>query len=247
MMFENDVPKHKIGALHPLAVIDNSPYEFYRLAPPRVMLVMVAVGLSEFTSTDVERVFASLDGYLDLLMERGIDLVIQNGVPLPILIGIEAHDRMIDHMAKYTGKPATSSVLAVVHAARDLGIRKLALANKWSEPMNATLAAFFAREGVPVCGAATKVLSPSQFQKIWTEDNLRLAYELGRRAFLDYPDCDAVYVGGGAWLAEPAARQLESEFGKPVICNQTAAIREMMRLLKDWTPVAGCGRVLATP
>jgi maleate cis-trans isomerase len=246
-MFENDVPKHKVGALHPLAVIDNSPYEFYRLAPPGIMLVMVAVGLAEFSSTDVERVFAPLDGYLDRLMERGIDLVIQNGVPLPLLIGIEAHDRMIDHMAKYTGKPASSSVLAVVHAARDLGIRKLALANKWSEAMNHTLGEFFVRERVNVVGATTKVLSPAQFQKIKTEDNLQLAYDLGRGAFLDHPDCDAVYVGGGAWLAEPAARELEREFGRPVICNQTAAIREMLKLLKDWTPLEGRGRVMAAP
>ena len=118
-MFENDIPKHKIGVLHPLPVIDNSPYEFYRLAPPRVMLVMISVGLSEFSKGDVERVFAPLDSYLDKLTDRGIDLVVQNGVPLPILIGVEAHDRMLAHMAKYTGKPATSSVQAVAHAARD--------------------------------------------------------------------------------------------------------------------------------
>jgi maleate cis-trans isomerase len=246
-MFESDVPKHKIGVLHPLAVIDNSPYEFYRLAPPRVMLVMLPVGLQEFTAKDVERVFAPLDGYLDQLMERGIDLVMQNGVPLPILIGLAAHDRMVAHMAQYTGKPATTTVLSVVHAARDMGIRKLALANKWSDAMNKMLGDFFAREGVQVRGAATRELSPAEFQKIKTSDNLQLAYDLGRRAFLDNPDCDAVYVGGGAWLAEPAARQLEAEFGKPVLCNQTSAIREMMRLLNDWKPIVGHGRVLATP
>ena len=94
-MFENDVPKHKIGMLQPLALIDNTPYEFYRLAPPRVMLVMIPIGLAEFSKGDVERVFAPLDSYLDQLMDRGIDMVVQNGVPLPILIGIEAHDRMI--------------------------------------------------------------------------------------------------------------------------------------------------------
>lgn len=246
-MFENDVPKYKVGALHPLAVIDNSPYEFYRLAPDRVMLVMIPIGLADFTAADVERVFAPLDGYLDQLLERDIDLVIQNGVPLPALIGVAAHDRMVAHMARYTGKPATSSVLCVSHAARDLGLRRLALANKWSEPMNRTLGAFFARDGVDICGTTTKVLSPAEFQKIKSTENLQLAYDLGRRAFLDHPDCDGVYIGGGAWLAEPAARQLEQEFGKPVLCNQTAMIREIMRLLNDWQPIAGQGRVLATP
>jgi maleate cis-trans isomerase len=246
-MFENEVPKHKIGMLQPLAIVDNTPYEFYRLAPPRVMLVMIPIGLAEFSKGDVERVFAPLDSYLDQLMERGIDLVVQNGVPLPILIGVEAHDRMLAHMAQYTGKPATSSVQSVARAARDLGIRKLALANKWTDAMNRTLSQFFAREGVEICGAATKVLGPAEFQKIRTDDNLQMAYDLGRRAILDNPDCDGLYVGGGAWLAEPAARRLEEEFGKPVVCNQTAAIREMMILLNDWKPLPGHGRLLATP
>ena len=46
---------------------------------------------------------------------------------------------------------------------------------------------------------------------------MQLAYGLGRQAFLDHPDCDAAYIGGGSWLAEPVAVQLETEFGKPVL------------------------------
>ena len=117
-MFEDDLPKHKIGCLSPLAVVENAAYEFYRLAPPGLMLVLIPVGLAEFSRADVERVFAPLDSYLDMLMERDVNLVMQNGVPLPLLIGIEAHDRMIDHMAKYSGVPATSTVLSVGRAAR---------------------------------------------------------------------------------------------------------------------------------
>ena len=40
-MFEDYVPKRKIGTLCPLAVIDNHAYEFYQLVPRGVMLVMV--------------------------------------------------------------------------------------------------------------------------------------------------------------------------------------------------------------
>src|SRR5262249_33286659 len=156
MMFEGFVPRLKIGCLMPGSVIDNHAFEFYRLAPPGVMLVMVGVGLREFSRHDVERVFAPLERYLDQLMERGIDLVIQNGVPLPILIGIEAHDRMVAHMASYTRLPATSTVLSVVQAAADLGIRKVVPVNKWTEEMNQSLAAFFARAGVSVIGTSTK-------------------------------------------------------------------------------------------
>jgi maleate cis-trans isomerase len=244
--FEGFIPSLKLGCLQPGAVIDNAPFEFYRLAPPGVMLVMVGVGLREFSSEDVERVFAPLDRYLDRLMERGVHLVIQNGVPLPILIGIEAHDRMIAHMAEYTGLPATSTVLSVVHAAADLGIRKVALANKWTEAMNRSLAAFFAREGVAVAGAATKSLHPHDFHQIPAGEHMQLAYNLGRQAFVDHDDCDAVYIGGGSWIAEPVAARLEAEFGKPVICNQAAVIRHTMKLLGAWSPIPAHSRLLAT-
>ena len=86
-MFEDAVPKLKIGVLKPLSVVDNSAYEFYRIAPPGVMLVMIPVGLGKFSKDDVERVFAPLDSYVDQLMERGVDLIMQSGVPLPLLIG----------------------------------------------------------------------------------------------------------------------------------------------------------------
>src|SRR5207248_9329125 len=135
-MFERQIPKYKIGCLQPGAVIDIAPFEFYRLAPPGVMLVMVGVGLKEFSSQDVERVFEPLDRYLDQLMERGVDLVIQNGVPLPILIGTAAHDRMIAHMQERTKRPATSTVLCVMRTAAEPGVHRLAVVYKCIEEMN---------------------------------------------------------------------------------------------------------------
>jgi maleate cis-trans isomerase len=121
----------------------------------------------------------------------------------------------------------------------------VALVNKWSDEMNRTLADFLAREGVKTCGVANKSLAPAEFVKISTEDQMQLAYELGRRAFLENPDCDGVYIGGGTWLAEPVAEALEQEFGKPVICNQSAMIRDILHILGEWKPIPGHCRVLS--
>jgi len=44
-MFEAFLPKKKIGVLSPLAVIDNSAYEFYQLVPRGIMMVTVPLGL----------------------------------------------------------------------------------------------------------------------------------------------------------------------------------------------------------
>jgi maleate cis-trans isomerase len=243
-VFENDLPKRKIGVLTPLPVIDNGAYEFYRLVKNRVMLVMIPVGLSEFTSKDVERVFTPIDSYLDKLMERRVDIVVQSGVPLPALIGVAAHDHLIAHMRDYTGRPATSSILGVVEAAKRLGVTRIAFANKWSDAMNQTLGEFFTRENIAVAGVASKVLAPAQFQKMSGEDNIELAYALGRQALHDLPEADGLYIGGGAWLSQPVAETLEAEFGRPVITNVSAMIRNVLTRLDCWNPILGHGRLL---
>src|SRR6185503_726726 len=243
-VFEDDLPKKKIGVLTPLPVIDNGAYEFYRLVNERIMLVTFPVGLSEFSAKDVERVFAPIDSYLDKLMERRVDIVVQSGVPLPALIGVQAHDRLIAHMAEYTKRPATSSILGVVEAAKRLGIGRIALANKWSDQMNRTLGEFFARENIAVAGIAAKVLAPSEFQKMSGDDNIQLAYALGRQALRDLPQADGLYIGGGAWLSQPVAEALEEEFGKPVITNVAAMVRNVLTLVDCWAPIAGHGRLL---
>ncbi len=114
--------------------------------------------------------------------------------------------------------------------------------------MNRSLAAFFARGGVSDRRQQhqARCIRPTSTD-FDAGDHMRLAYELGRRAFLDHPDCDAVYIGGGSWIAEPVAVRLEAEFGKPVLCNQAAVIRNTLKMLGAWTPIAGHSRVLATP
>ena len=117
MTFDGYAPKYKIGCLQPGEVIDNQPFEFYRLAPPGVMLVMVGVGLKEFSSQDVERVFAPLDRYLGQLMERGRrsrDPERRAAADPDRHRGARPHGRV---HGKYTGRPATTTVLSVVRAA----------------------------------------------------------------------------------------------------------------------------------
>jgi maleate cis-trans isomerase len=238
------MPKRKLGILYPLAVIDNSPFEFYRMVKD-VMLVGAGVGLQEFSASDVKRVFAYSEELTEAMMGREIDLIMQSGVPLPILIGLDAHDELVGRLAKQTGKPATSSVLGVVKAARHLGIKNIALANKWRPEMNKVLGDFFAREGVSVAGAATDVMGPERFQKMGIKESFDLGWELGRQALEKFPEADGLYIGGGAWMINSLVEPLEREFGKPVICNQNAMIWNTLHLVDFWKPIPGYGRLLA--
>ena len=87
--YEAIIPKHKIGVLAPRSIIENQPYQFYSMAPPGVILVMTPMGLREFSAADIDRISVGLDEKLDLLMERGVEIIAASGVPLPIHLGLE--------------------------------------------------------------------------------------------------------------------------------------------------------------
>jgi maleate cis-trans isomerase len=241
------LPIRKIGYLSPLAVIDNGPYEFYKIAPPRVMYVLLAVGLEEFSAQDVERVYSNVEQLTLQLVERGVDIVFQGGVPLPILIGRPALLQLLERIGKAGNVKTGATVLSVVEAAKGLGLKKIAAANKWTETMNTHLADFFAAGGVEMIGTATKVMGPADFQKMTSESSLNLAYELGKAAFEQYPEADGIYIGGGAWLMLPVIQQLEKEYGKPVITNHTSVIWDACHRLDCWQPKQGLGRLIGTP
>ena len=243
-MFEEILPKRKIGYLLPWHAIDNEAYQFYKLLPEGMMLVMLSIGLREFTPKDVERAFSPLEEYLAMLMERGVDMIVQVGVPLSILMGVENHDKLLTRIEKATGLPATSTISDVVAAAKFLGIRNLVLANKWDSNMNKVLGMFFERDGIRIAGIHSQAMAPGEFRKQKSDESLALAYQLGRGALETNPDADGLYIGGGAWLTFPVVDPLEKEFGKPVITNGNSTIWNSCHLVDYWKPIQGYGRLL---
>ena len=144
-----------------------------------------------------------------------------------------------------TGLPVLSSALNVVAAAQAVKARKLAVANKWNESLNGKLAAFFANWDIEVIGNAAESQEPAHFQSADLRQGAELAYRLGRDALARNPAADALFIGGGAWLVEPAAARLEREFAKPVITHLNGAARGMLTELGCWRPFPpGHGRVL---
>jgi len=245
-LFEESLPKRRIGLISPLSIIDGSAYEFYQLVPRGVMAVMSGLGLTEFTSADADRIFAPLEAIADKMVDRDIDMLIQSGLPPALLLGVEGHDRMIARLAARTNKPVSSTILAECAAARHLGLKNIVVANKWTAEMNATLAAFFARAGVRIVGVVAELKIPREYMKMGLPEYLDIGYRLGREALLAHPEADGLFLGGGAGVVQPAVEELEREFGKPVLSNQNAMIWEMLHRVDYWTPMPGRGRLLSS-
>jgi maleate cis-trans isomerase len=245
-MFVDDLPKKKIGYLGPRHIAENQPYEFYRLAPPGIILVMISCGLEKFTAADVERITKPMDKMLDMLGQREVDIINWTGVPLPLLVGMEAHDKLIAHIEKYSKKPASSQLMNVIAALKSLGAKKILAVNKWRKEMNDNLDLFLRRDGMRLEGVSNEVLLPEQFSVMNAEDSAQMAYDLAIQGVKKYPEADAIFIGGGAWLSQPVAEQVEKETGVPVVVNIAAMIWNLLHRIDAWTPVQGHGRLLGS-
>jgi len=212
------------------------------------MVMSVSLALASFKPEDIDRAVAAIEPQVGHLVSRGADLILQSGTPLALSLGPEGLEQLLARIRQQSGLPVLSSALNAVEAARAVGARKLVTANKWNERINQNLADFLAHFGIVLVGKAAESQEPAQFGRADLRASAALAYRLGRDAFERFPDADALFIGGGAWFADPAADALEREFGKPVITSRNGAVRSILTTLGSWRPFpAGSGRVLEAP
>ena len=244
MNWSSRIPRKVIGTLAPLGATEYSGYEFYRIAPKNVMCIYMPVGVEKFSAADVHRAFKPIDAMVDAMLNRDVDIIVQSGTPLPILIGIKAHDKLMNRIAKRSGLPVTSTIESVINSSRHMGIKNLALVNKWSDKMNATLGKFLARRGIKVASLCTESMNPGQFLKLNSQNGMDMAWEMAMTALERNPKADGIYIGGGAWLALPVCERLEKKLGIPVISNQDAVLWDCLHKIDHWYPKKGSTMLL---
>jgi maleate cis-trans isomerase len=238
-------PRYAVGVLSPVAGADTMPYGLYRLLGPDFIVISTSLALQSFKPDDIERAVAAIDDGLTHLVSRGANVILQSGTPLAISLGPQGLQQLVARLRDKCGLPVLSSALNAVAAAQAIGARKLVVANKWSERLNRQLADFLAHWDIALIASAADSQEPLAFQSADLREGAELAYRLGRDAIEREPTADALFIGGGAWLVEPAAERLERETGKPVITHLNGAVRALLKELGCWRPFPkGFGRVL---
>jgi maleate cis-trans isomerase len=237
------IPRYALGIVSAFAGADTVPYGLYRLLGSDFIVISASLALQSFAPQDLERATATIDEQVGHLVSRGANLILQSGTPLALGLGPQRLQHLLDRLRATTGLPVLSSALNAVAAAHTVKARKLAVANKWDDGLNRKLTAFFAHWDIEVMAGTAQ--EPAPFQSAGLRQDAELAYALGRQALERAPTADALFIGGGDWLAEPAAERLEREFGKPVITHLNGAARAMLQELGCWRPFPeGYGRVL---
>ena len=232
----------RIGFIGPSAAAENNPYEFYRMAPEGVTIVLAHVGVEFREEVEASEAFlAGLAEPAGELGKRKVDVVVQAGVPYVVAGGPGFDQRVIQHLREVAGVPATSDIVACADALAALDVRRVALVTPFTASMNERVADYLGARGITV-GADALVARVPGIDLSTTA--LSIVQDTAQRAFVAAGDAQGVLINGARMPSVAVIDALERELGVPVVTSMQAMTWAGLRLAGVEDRIAGYGRLL---
>lgn len=240
-------PRYIAGSVTPLGADRHPMPQPEPLLPPEVMTVSSSIDIDDYTEAGVNEAMARRYwSCVDALAAQGAQSITLAGFPIAAQLGRARVLELARETSARTGAYGDSHAEASVDAMRHLGLRRIAIASRWSETLNRKLVAYLEEAGFEVLAVTGLDQGAAQAFSMSIEEGVKLAFQLGREAMRKAPDANGLLMPGGAWRSLAAVPILEADFGKPVVTNPIAQVwRLMARGVAP--PVQGWGRLLAHP
>ncbi|MFM1814442.1 MAG: hypothetical protein RLZ98_1137 [Pseudomonadota bacterium] len=117
----------RIGYTSPPAATEVFPYEFYKIVPEGVTLVVHTLPLIDRTSDEVDRGYEASLRAAHTMARAGVSVVVLGGLPINISKGYRNADEMVADLEREIGVPVISSFSAQRDALSALGSNKALL------------------------------------------------------------------------------------------------------------------------
>lgn len=240
------LPWFRLGYVSPHPTVDTLAFELYRMAPPGLMLVTTGLAIADYTPEAVEDQLPAFLDAVSLLRARRADRIVLSGVPIAVALGRARTTALLDAAREQAGVPVDTDLEAIIAGVQHLGIERVAIATRWSGDVNEGLARYLRDAGIEVVDTINASQSISENAAMDDATGMRLAIELGRRAFESPADPGGVIMPGARWIAIHALDELESSFGRPLFLNHAAGLWAALHHHGYAQPITGWGRLLAS-
>ncbi|MFF8290373.1 decarboxylase [Streptomyces sp. NPDC016309] len=217
-----------VGLLHP----GHSAEDDY----PRIETLLTGVNVPIVHTgpgEDAHRVDALLDrgsaerlaAGTEELRLSGAESVVWASTSGSFVHGWDGAQEQIRTLAVTAGLPASSTSFGFVHAAREVGAGRVAVAAAYPEDVTRLFVRFLGAAGIEVTGARSSGVATAAEAAAWGPERV---LELVRAA--DRPDAEAVLVPGTALHTVACLPELEAAVGKPVLTANQVTVWEGLRL-----------------
>ncbi|MFD3311136.1 decarboxylase [Streptomyces sp. NPDC058694] len=135
-----------------------------------------------------------------------------------------AHDQ-VRTLATTAGLPASSTSFAFVHAVRELGVKRVAIAATYPDDVAVLFGNFLGDAGLDVLGVRSSGIITAAEVGTWGEAEVLALARAG-----DHPEAEVVLLPDTALHTASHIPALEKELGKPVLTANQVTVWEALRL-----------------
>jgi maleate cis-trans isomerase len=236
----------RIGKLNPTVIASTWVYEFYKVAPPGVMLLTRNLSVKDVRNQeDLDASVALMEQAVKELKRAGADLILGAGIPVLLSGGPDGNEKILRLLSTLSGLPAITTLSSAVDAFRHLGVGRLAIATAYGKPeLGEKLADFMRRQGFDVAGLSTIETGLASIEK--PSLDFGFVYRYGKKVLQESNRPDVLYFPSSSWPTLQYVEHLERDIGMPVVSSAIASIWNAFRTLDIHEPVRGFGRLFAT-
>ena len=230
----------RIGYTSPPLVTEVFPYEFYKIAPPGVTLMITTLAITTRSKEEVEKSYETSLNAAQAMAKAGASLVMLGGNPINLSRGLENLDDLTAQMEEEIGVPVLTSSQSQIKALKLLGSRKVATVHPYEAEHNPRHEAAIRKFGFEPAGVIAVGGSFSDLGSIPDETALKLARQIKK----ENPDADTIHFASAHWATAGSIDTIERELGVSVMTSHQAITWACLRRAGVTDKIAGFGRLL---
>ncbi len=229
----------RIGYTSPPLTTEVFPYEFYKIVPDGVTLVVTTLAIVERSKSEVDQSYETSMKAAREMAAAGVDIVVLGGVPINLSRGYDNAQAMIRDLEAELGVKVATSASAQGAAAAALGCKKVVVAQPYQKTETDRIAGYAEHFGCEVLGATGWGSAFNQIGRIPVDAALKMGRDLKRA----HPDADSILFPSPHWPTIGAIEPLERELGVNVMTALQAIVWHALRRTGVKDRIEGYGRL----
>jgi len=230
----------RIGYTSPPATTEVFPYEFYRIVPDGVTLVINTLPLVNRTSDEVDRAYDVSLNVAHAMARAGVDLFVFGGLPINASRGFANAAEMAKATEQEIGVPVITSLSAQQDALAAVGAGRVATVQPYDDSHIPRFEGYVRELGAEPTGTVSVDAAFIELGKVDEEKIL----SLGQRVLREHPDSDTLYIPCPHFATVGVIEPLETEFGITVVTALQAIVWRALRKCGVNDRIEGFGRLL---
>jgi maleate isomerase len=240
----------RIGLIKPTHRGKSFAY-WYKHAPEGIEIVPTFIGFRTEKRESFLEGFKRAEELAIQLKEVSCDIISVSGTPPFLLKGLDFERQWAGDLSRKIGLPVLTPMEPHAIALQALEVRKVAVATYYGDELNQAIVNYFSRfgiqseliSGLSMTGESSGLYTTSL--RALDEVSHMDVYRHCKKALLQMPSVDAIYINGGGWDAAPAIEFLERDLKIKVVWALAAEMWLTYHVLKIDNPVPGGGMLLS--